>query len=275
MKQRQFRINSQAITQIPEISKRQSTSDKTKQSNPGGSPQTNDVRDPKSLFNGPTPVTNSKSFAPEWIIQTHINNSAQQTFDSFNADFDHQRKPIQLSKRDAAIDVSSLLEHVRPLYLADGSVEQELKWRLSEATCKGIKPECYYTREWFARAFDGDKSLVLFKLQVPIAKIQKHLEKTFPAEMSMKIMAGLDFVGDGHIYYKAFIKRLKSKLIFVKPDQILKFCFDVFDANNNRSICMQDMTTFSNTFAGVCVELMHDYLDISRVLLQKSCVYQN
>jgi len=88
-------------------------------------------------------------------------------------------------------------------------------------------------------------------------------------------MAGLDLVGDGHIYYKSFIERLKSKLIFVKPDQILKFCFDVFDANNNRSICMQDMTTFSNTFAGVCVELMHDYLDISRVLLQKSRVYQN
>lgn len=171
-------------------------------------------------------------------------------------------------------DVSILLQHIRPAFRADGQAASELKQRLSDTKGRIIKYECFYAREWFAKFFDSDRSLVIHKLKVSKWKIVKHLERFFSAAMTEKILNQLDIFCNDEVYFKTFVEKLKSKLIFARPDQILKFCFDLYDYNDNKFICLQDMAKFNLEFAGLCSELVHDYNDISAIILRKRKIFE-
>jgi hypothetical protein len=49
-------------------------------------------------------------------------------------------------------------------------------------------------------------------------KIVKHLERFFSAAMTEKILNQLDIFGNDEVYFKTFVEKLKSKLIFARPD---------------------------------------------------------
>ena len=137
-----------------------------------------------------------------------------------------------------------------------------------------MKYECYYAREWFAKSYDADKSLTIHKMKVSKLRIVKHLERCFSQAMTDKIVAYLDLVGNDEVYFKTFVEKLKSKLILARHEQVLKFSFDLFDYNDNKLVCMQDMARFNEEFAGVCTELVHDYNDITAVLLRKRKLFK-
>ena len=52
----------------------------------------------------------------------------------------------------------------------------------------------------------------------------------------------------------------------------MKLCFDLYEYNDNKYVCMQDLDKFNQEFTGVCVEVAQDYADISRVLCKKKHV---
>ena len=98
-----------------------------------------------------------------------------------------ERKKSQREQVD--YDVSILLGHIRPAFRADGQAASELKTRLADPKGRMIKYECFYAREWFAKFFDSDKSLVIHKLKVSKWRIVKHLERCFSPAMTEKILA--------------------------------------------------------------------------------------
>jgi hypothetical protein len=77
------------------------------------------------------------------------------------------------------MDVTLLISHIRPAYKHDGQSANDIKKRLIDAKQKNIKYECYYTREWFSKYYDSDKTLTIHRMTTPRWKIVRHIEKTF------------------------------------------------------------------------------------------------
>jgi hypothetical protein len=92
--------------------------------------------------------------------------------------------------------------------------------------------------------------------------------------MTDKIIAYLDIGGNDEVYFKTFVEKLKSKFLFARHDQVLKFCFDLYDYNDNKLVCIHDLARFNEEFTGICTELVHDYNDISAVLLRKRKLFE-
>ena len=82
-------------------------------------------------------------------------------------------------------------------------------------------------------------------------------------------MHNLDLAGVNEITFKILLDKLATKLTNRSREVQLKFCFDLFDVDNNGKICLRDLEFLNREFAGVCHLLHQDYVDISKFVKLK------
>jgi Ca2+-binding EF-hand superfamily protein len=100
------------------------------------------------------------------------------------------------------------------------------------------------------------------KVYIPVAKIRTHLERVFSPAMTEKIMISLDLIF-GECVYKQLLDKVQQVLLSNKQDSVMRFCFNLFDYNDDGLVCLHDMIKFNIEFAGVAVELINDHMDIT------------
>jgi Ca2+-binding EF-hand superfamily protein len=54
----------------------------------------------------------------------------------------------------------------------------------------------------------------------------------------------------------------------------MRFCFNLFDYNDDGLVCLHDMIKFNIEFAGVAVELINDHMDITQAIQAKKRMFE-